>query len=97
MPFQNYIPRVFSTATIQRDAPGGSGVYGISNAKEWIYIGESDNIRASLLEHLQHTGSPVTARNPTGFTYELCHAYNRAGRRDKLTIELKPVCKTVSL
>ena len=52
MPFENCGARVYKVAAVQRDAPAASGVYGLSNAREWIYIAETGNIQASLLEHL---------------------------------------------
>ena len=39
MPFTQHIPRVFTATGVRMYAPMASGVYGISNAREWIYIG----------------------------------------------------------
>ena len=41
----------FQHESIVLKAPESSGVYGLYSAL-WIFIGESDNIRAGLLEHL---------------------------------------------
>jgi excinuclease UvrABC nuclease subunit len=57
LPFQNYPARIFKAADIRREAPASSGVYGLSNAREWIYVGETDNIQVRLLEHLNGTDS----------------------------------------
>ena len=92
MPFENCIARVFTNTSIYRDAPAVSGVYGISNAREWIYVGETDNIRARLMEHLQEESTSLTDRKPTGFVYEMCPSYSRMARQNRLILELEPVC-----
>ena len=92
MPFVNVGARVFKALSVQRDAPPSSGVYGLSNAAGWIYIGESDNIKARLLEHLQGSDPTIHGSNPTGFSFELCHSYNRVARQNQLIVELHPIC-----
>lgn len=49
MPFEQFTPRSFTPVSVRANAPTASGIYGISNAREWIFIGETDNIQASLL------------------------------------------------
>jgi hypothetical protein len=73
-------------------APIASGVYGISNAREWIYIGETDDIRAALIAHLADSGATVMTRKPTGFVFEVCESAHRAARQDRLILEYEPVC-----
>lgn len=92
MPFVNFVARVFKAASVERDAPPTSGVYGLSNASGWIYIGESDNIKARLLEHLQGSDPTIHGTNPTGFSFEVCHSYNRVARQHQLIAELHPLC-----
>ena len=53
MPFEQLVPLPFTPKAVQTHAPIASGVYGISNAREWIYIGETDNIQGALFEHLR--------------------------------------------
>jgi hypothetical protein len=86
------MPHAFSTGSIRAHAPAASGVYGISNRREWIYIGETDNIQARLLEHLAETSSEVKTRSPTGFTFELCDRQSRLGRQSLLVMQYAPVC-----
>ena len=93
MPFVNFIARVFKAASVQRDAPASSGVYGLSNAGGWIYIGETDNIRARLLAHLQENDPTLRDKKPTGFSFELCHSQNRHARQSQLIVELHPSCR----
>jgi hypothetical protein len=86
------MPHAFSNASVLAHAPAASGVYGISNGAEWIYIGETDNIRQRLLEHLAENTTQLKARMPTGFTYELCAPVARTGRQDRLVMQYEPVC-----
>jgi hypothetical protein len=69
-----------------------SGVYGLSNAREWILVGQTDDIKATLLGHLRETHTPLLEREPTGFTFELCAPYNRHSRQQRLIQEYQPVC-----
>ena len=92
MPFEQFTPRSFTTVSVRANAPAASGIYGISNAREWIFIGESDNIQASLLHDLQKGDSALLKRLPTGFVFELCDAAHRPARQDRLILEYEPVC-----
>lgn len=92
MPFQNYVASTFSQLLIERYAPPSAGVYGLSNAREWIFVGETENIKAALLAHLQAANRAVAGRSPTGFTFEVCPPHARFARQDRLIQELEPVC-----
>ncbi len=92
MPFEQFTPRSFTLVSVRANAPAASGIYGISNAREWIFIGESDNIQASLLRDLQNGHSALLKRLPAGFVFELCDAAHRRVRQDWLVREYEPVC-----
>jgi hypothetical protein len=92
MPFEQFTPRSFTPVSVRTNAPAASGIYGISNAREWIFIGETDNIQASLLHELQRGGSALLKRFPTGFVFELCSAADRRTGQDRLILEYEPVC-----
>lgn len=92
MPFDRLIPRPLTAGAIQMYAPAAPGVYGISNAREWIYIGESDNIRGALLGLLQDLYTSMMKRQPTGFVFEVCEGSHRAARQDRLVLEYEPTC-----
>ena len=92
MPFNQFTPRNFTNDAVQMYAPGMSGVYGISNAREWIYIGETDNIQSSLLIHLQNLHTALMKRVPTGFVFEVCEQARRSSRQDRLVLEYEPAC-----
>ena len=82
------MPRAFNAATVRSFAPAQSGIYGLSNARNWLVIAESDNIQQSLLEHLSD-GATVQSL-PTGFIFETCDPASRAQRHRRLTNEYHP-------
>ncbi len=93
MPFDQITPRSFTSFSVRANAPAASGIYGVSNAREWIYIGETDNIQASLLQDMQRN-SAVEKRAPTGFVFELCDRAGRLARQGRLIREYGPVCNS---
>lgn len=92
MPFDQLIPRPFKSSSVHMYAPMASGVYGISNAREWIYIGEADNIQGALLAHLVDADTSLMKRGPTGFTFEICDGGRRPARQGRLVLEYSPIC-----
>ena len=89
MPFAEIAPRPFTSAGVHTYAPTVSGVYGISNAREWIYIGSADDIRAALLNHLG-LDSGLMSKQPTGFVFEVCSLGQRPNRQNRLVLEYEP-------
>jgi hypothetical protein len=92
MPFDNCPGYAFSTVSIRNNAPPFSGVYGLSNDHEWVFVGVADDIRAALLDHLREAGTLLKMRLPTGFKFELCNSNARLARQDRLVLEMEPVC-----
>lgn len=92
MPFSELIPHPLTSGGVRVYAPTAAGVYGISNSREWIYIGQSDNIQGTLLDHLQDAQAAPMKRGPTGFVYELCTGVHRSQRQNRLVQEYGPVC-----
>lgn len=92
MPFDHLIPRPFTPNAIRMYAPTASGVYGISNAREWIYIGMADSIQDALLAHLKDLHASLMKRLPTGFVFEICEASRCPVRQDRLVLEYEPAC-----
>ena len=92
MSFQGTFPRSFSTASIRVHAPTASGVYGISNGREWLVIQAAANIQADLLDYATGAGMDhLSGFKPTGFTFEICDASRREWRRDALVRQYLPV------
>jgi excinuclease UvrABC nuclease subunit len=77
--------------SVDKNVPAASGVYGLSNASHWIYVGEAANIHAELFKHLQHPNTFLKGHCPSGFTYELSSEEDRADRRNQLVSELDPI------
>ena len=92
MPFDQHVPRAFTQTGVRMFAPIASGVYGLSNAREWVYIGETDDIRGALIAHLADSRGSLMTRNPTGFVFEVCERPHRAARQDRLILEYEPAC-----
>jgi len=96
MAFEQLIPRPLTLSGIQMYAPAVSGVYGITNANEWIYIGQANNIRDGLLAHLRDNLATLTVRAPVGFVFEACVEPHRSARLDRLTREYSPTSSSGS-
>jgi hypothetical protein len=96
MPFEQLTPRTFTPGGVQMYAPPAAGVYGISNAREWVYIGQSDNIQGALLAHLKDAQTSLMKREPTGFVFEVCDGALRSTRQDRLIQEYGPACNRTS-
>lgn len=96
MPFSELTSRPFTSGAVHMYAPIASGVYGISNARGWIYIGETEDIQAALLIHLQDSGTTLMQRVPTGFVFEVCDRAARPARQDRLVFEYEPTCNRQS-
>lgn len=92
MPFIEIITRPFNPSGVQTFAPSSSGVYGISNADEWVFIGESDDIRGALLLHATEMDTALLQRQPTGFVFEVCDRLERSARQNRLIQEYEPRC-----
>jgi excinuclease UvrABC nuclease subunit len=96
MPFAPPMPRSFTVVSVRMNAPVAPGVYGISNAREWIYIGQAENIQAALMEHLGDAGTSIMNRRPTGFIFEVCDLASRPARMNRLVQEYKPTCNQLA-
>jgi hypothetical protein len=90
MPFEQRIPHPLRANGVQCYAPIASGVYGISNARGWIYIDQTGNIQGALLEHLRDVNSTVLKWEPTGFVFETCQGEQSRIRQDCLVLDTHP-------
>src|SRR5437660_8825699 len=52
VPWANPTSYTFSRASVLLNAPERSGVYVLHSKTTWVYIGEGENIREQLLQHL---------------------------------------------
>lgn len=92
MPFEQHIPRPFTAGNVRTYTPNAPGVYGISNAREWLYIGAADDLQGALLNHLGDLDSTLMRLGPAGYVFEVCNAALRGMRQDRLILEYRPTC-----
>jgi excinuclease UvrABC nuclease subunit len=81
-----------SRTGVLRHAPEASGVYGLRHADQWVYIGQSPNIRKALLKYLAGQMPYVLQAQPNLFVFELCAPRQRAVRQRELTQRYHPSC-----
>ena len=93
MPFARHSGYSFTTFSVRQNAPTWGGIYGLSNARGWIYIHAVDDIRAALLDHLSERNPTADFRSVTGFTFELCGTTERSKRCSHLIEELHPAVR----
>jgi len=82
----------FSQASIVLNAPEQSGVYALHSLGTWVYVGESANIRAQLLQHLVGDNACISVYPYLNFSYELIPEAVRAWRHGELIREFRPIC-----
>jgi|SRR3954451_7720310 len=91
MPFANPFSRAFSVPSICNHAPSAPGIYGLSNARQWIFIESTTDIRGALLARQSERTNELSALSPTGFTFELCEPSMQPSRQNRLVMEYEPV------
>ena len=78
------------------NAPSASGDYILCSTPgftwEVIYVGDADDIKKKLLDHLNGDIPCITQTSPTAFMFELADAARRTERRDELIGEYSPTC-----
>lgn len=92
MPWNNSESYQFTNQSILQNAPARSGVYALHTREKWIYIGESRDIQARLVQHLNGDNACIIAWNAQWFSFELWPADQRVARQDALILELQPAC-----
>ncbi len=93
MPFARHSGYSFTPASIRQNAPPWGGIYGLSNAQAWIFIGAAEDIRAALLDHVNGRDQTPDFHSVTGFTFEVCDTVERSRRCIRLIEELRPVVR----
>ncbi len=82
----------FNEAWVRIYAPAGSGVYAILAQGRWLYIGETEDIRAQLLRHLAGEDPCIVQQAPTHFAFQSVPAPDRVARQQELIAEYQPAC-----
>jgi excinuclease UvrABC nuclease subunit len=79
--------------SIVTSAPNSSGVYVLFTPQAWIYVGESGDVQARLLQHLNGDNPCITRNAPTGFQFEVVAGQSqRVARQDQLILAFGPAC-----
>jgi hypothetical protein len=86
----------FAYQAVREKAPNASGVYTIYTSQQWLYVGESDDIRQSLFGHLNEPAACMAASRPLSFSFESVPAGERIVRQRALVAELSPACSPVT-
>lgn len=87
-------PRSFGyeLQSIIQNAPTESGIFAIFSWDQCLFVGESEDICASLLEIFYEANPCLTRKNLTHFTFELAPPESRVVRLKERIRELEPAC-----
>lgn len=89
----NWISNSYSFAqfSIVLHAPARPGIYLLRTSARCIYIGETENIRKSLLAHVHGDNPWITVWAPSRFSFALCPNGTKTELRNELVARLQPV------
>lgn len=90
VPFET-CARSFTAASLKNNAPTSAGVYGLSDARSWLFLAETGNIQAALELHLRTENKGWGSRKPLGFSFETCTGVERTRRLKELVRECCPI------
>lgn len=78
--------------TITQSAPVFSGVYMLFSRGVCVYVGASDDMCGSRLEHYYEDNPCLNEKDLTHFAFEVVPPAARSGRQDDCVRDLGPVC-----
>ncbi len=81
----------FTQLSIILHAPARAGIYLLRTSARCIYVGESENVRKSLLAHLHGDNPWITVWAPSRFSFELCPNGSKTELKNELQARLLPV------
>jgi cell division septation protein DedD len=87
----------FEPSAIEAHAPAGSGVYGLHDESQQIFIGEAASLRDTLLRHLKDPQQLFRHRQPKYFSYWECRAEACGERARGLIAKYQPALQGVQL
>lgn len=83
----------FNHASITTHAPSAPGIYALWNQDAWVYVGECEDLRHRLLDHVSNEQECIGREQPTTFGFELIEdPLERLARQAALIRELMPIC-----
>ena len=77
--------------------PKVSGVYGLHNQHQQLFIGEAADLREALLLHWHESDKLFRGQQPTHFSFEICDAEVRAQRAQSLIASHQPAIQALQL
>jgi len=78
--------------SVLRNAPEVSGIYGLCNGDQWVYIGHTSSLRKALLEYLRGQMPYVLQWQPRHFMFEVLPYKERISRQKALVAHYQPTC-----
>jgi excinuclease UvrABC nuclease subunit len=81
----------FTQLSIFLHAPAKSGVYLLCTSGRCIYVGETENLRKSLLAHFHGDIPWITVWAPSRFSFQLCSDESKTQLKNQLSARLQPV------
>ena len=78
-------------AGILEGAGEQSGVYAIHTPTRWVFVGDNDNVRQALFDHL-NAPDGLDSFQPLSFSWVAAPPAERRALRDLLVGELRPAC-----
>ncbi len=86
-------PLSFDATAIQTNVPSTSGTYAIFKGLDTcVYVGQSADLKASLLQHLAGDNPCILQNQPTSFQFVVEPALQRVQHQQRLFGELNPIC-----
>jgi GIY-YIG catalytic domain-containing protein len=84
----------FTQISIFLKAPAKPGVYALYTSTRCIYVGETENLRETLYDHLKGASPWITVWDPSNFSFQLwADDTSRIERKNQLVMELQPAVK----
>ena len=83
----------YNRESVIAHVPAAAGVYALWSQDVWIYVGESTDIRARLLDHLSNGNECIRRARPRAFGFELIEdPVERIARQAALISDVLPIC-----
>ena len=81
----------FTQLSVFLQVPAKSGVYALHNSNRCIYIGETDNLRKTLQQHLRGDNPWISLWEPSGVYFEPWPETGRYERKIDLITQFQPL------
>ena len=92
MAFEGLPAYIFTAQGIREGALEQSGVYAIFTPRQWVFIGDADNVRQALFDLLNIPHECIHSQQPLSFSWEGVSRSDCESRREALIANLQPRC-----